>query len=110
MRLIRKPEEGIGHEDGLVFFPEECETLAVNRVEVGCGKSTQVAVHPDEEEVFVVVQGQGNAVLGGNRQPIVPGDVIYVPRHVTHAIACTGTVPLVYLCVANWPDKSPKAL
>ena len=57
MELNRRFEDGYSHEDGLIFLPEECETLAVNCVRVSKGEQTEPAVHPDEEEIKEALAG-----------------------------------------------------
>jgi mannose-6-phosphate isomerase-like protein (cupin superfamily) len=36
------------------------------------------------DEVYVVVQGSGQFLNGGQRHPIGPGDLLFVPAGVTH--------------------------
>ena len=104
MKLVRRMADGLEHEDGLVFFPEECETLAANYVAVPAGGHTHEEVHPDEEEIYVILTGTGEAVLNGAAHPVAAGDAVYIPRNVYHYVR-GGEAGLTYLCVANWPDK-----
>lgn len=105
--LARTALGGLANEDGLVFFPEECETLAVNCVQVIQGQVTDPAVHPDEEEVYVILSGEGIVWLDKKENPVQAGSVVYIPRHVEHIIEGKSEEPLTYVCVANWPDKMP---
>ncbi len=107
MKLARMALEGLANEDGLVFFPEECETIAVNCVQVAQGEITEPAIHPDEEEIYVILSGEGSVWLDKEENPVKVGSVVYIPRNVEHIIGGKSREPLTYVCVANWPDKMP---
>ncbi|WMJ83306.1 cupin domain-containing protein [Oscillospiraceae bacterium LTW-04] len=106
MQLVRNAAQAAANEDGLLFFPQECETIAVNRVEIASREHTQMAIHDDEEEIYIITQGTGNVFLNDVRYPVQTGDVVYVPRNTTHWVENVGSIALIYLCVANWPDKN----
>ena len=60
--------------------------------------------HHGEEEMFLVLEGEGELRFGGQRHPIRPMDVIACPTggpEVAHQIINTGTVPMRYLAVSN---------
>lgn len=107
MELVRTALGGLVNEDGLVFFPEECETIAVNCVQVTKNQITEPAVHLDEEEIYVILSGQGIVWLDRQENPVKAGSVVYIPRNVEHIIEGKSQEPLTYICVANWPDKMP---
>lgn len=104
MKLVRRMEAALANEDGLVFFPEECETLAANYVRVFRGETTKADAHPDEEEIYVILSGEGTVWLDGQPCPVSQGDAVYIPRWMQHAVSGGGEDGLSYLCVANWPD------
>lgn len=105
MQLVREAMFGLENEEGLLFFPEECETIAVNVVQVSNGQKTEPASHPDEEEVYTVLAGRGVVYLNGVPYPVTKGSVVYIPRNTEHIVEGISEEPLVYVCVANWPDK-----
>lgn len=105
MRLVRSADEGAQDEDGLIFFPKECETIAVNRVELPFQQVTIPAIHTDEEEIYLIQRGHGVILLNDVPYPVSAGDVVYIPRNTTHAVQGQSEPTLVYICVANWPDK-----
>ena len=107
MQLVRDAGLGLENEEGLLFFPEECETIAVNVVQVACGQRTEPASHPDEEEVYTILDGTGIVYLDGVSYPVTKGSVVYIPRNKEHIVEGTGKEPLMYVCVANWPDIVP---
>lgn len=109
MELSRNALACLLNEDGLIFYPWECETLAVNCVRVQKGHRTPPATHADEEEVYVVIAGSGAVFLDGKMHEVGAGDVLYIPRNTEHIIEGESEEPLTYVCVANWPDKPGRA-
>ena len=108
MDLVKTIADGLAQEEGLVFFPEDCETIAVNCVHVKKGQITDPAVHPDEEEVYVITGGEGIVYLDKVPYAVSHGRIVYIPRHVEHIIEGTGEDGVTYVCVANWPDLPAK--
>ena len=49
----------------------------------------ELHVHPDAEELIVITRGSGTAFLGGQRQEVTTGDVIYVAPHTEHELRNT---------------------
>jgi uncharacterized cupin superfamily protein len=82
--------------------------LGYNLTELPPGK-TQCPFHShrEEEEMFLVLEGQGELRFGDQRFKIRKHDVIACPTGdatVAHQIINTGTVPLRYLALSNLSD------
>lgn len=62
--------------------------------------------HHAEEEMFVVLQGEGTLRVAGERVPIRAGDVITIPAGPAypHHILNTSDAPLHYLSISNKAD------
>jgi uncharacterized cupin superfamily protein len=63
--------------------------------------------HHGEEEMFLILEGEGVLRFGNERHAIRPHDVIACPTggvEVAHQIINTGSVPLRYLAVSNVVD------
>jgi len=65
-----------------------------------------------QEEVYFVIEGDGEMCLGGERGLLGAGQAVYIPPNVFHQITNTGTVPLRLLyCygpagdVAHWRQE-----
>jgi len=73
----------------------------------------QVPWHNQEqEEVYFVVEGQGEMCLGEERQPLTTGQMVYIPCGVFHQLSNTGDTPLKMIyCygpagdVAHWRQE-----
>ena len=60
----------------------------------------QVPWHNQEqEEVYFVVQGTGEACLGDERQTLAAGQAAYIPPRVFHQLTNTGEEPLIMIYV-----------
>ncbi|HVL20882.1 MAG TPA: cupin domain-containing protein [Amaricoccus sp.] len=60
--------------------------------------------HRAEEEMFLILEGEGELRFGAERFPLRPLDVIACPTggpEVAHQIINTGTVPMRYLALSN---------
>jgi uncharacterized cupin superfamily protein len=59
--------------------------------------------HHTQEEMFVVLEGQGTLRVAGEMLPIVAGDVIFIPPgpEYPHQILNTSDAPLKYLSIST---------
>ena len=82
--------------------------LGYNLTELPPGKAQcPFHSHREEEEMFLVLDGEGELRCGGQRFKIRKHDVIACPTGdatVAHQIINTGTVPLRYLALSNLSD------
>ena len=56
-------------------------------------------LHPDAEEVVIVMSGSGWHRVGHAIYDIAAGDVVYVPRNTPHSACCTSAEDMVILWV-----------
>lgn len=55
--------------------------------------------HKQNEEVYVVLSGEGVFILDGKEEPVASGSIVRVAPEVSRNTKCTGNVPLVYICI-----------
>ena len=55
--------------------------------------------HKQNEEVYVVLSGEGVFMLDGKEEPVASGSIVRVAPSVSRNTKCTGNVPLVYICI-----------
>lgn len=60
-------------------------------------KSTVGHSHDDTEEVHLLVEGKGQIQLDGEKQGIVSGDIVIVPRGAWHRVFNEGNGNLTFL-------------
>lgn len=104
--LIRKIWEEADKSDikeKLLINPDETETIALGYVAVNSGESTEIGLHDDEEEVYVILKGKAILSIGDEEREVSMGDVAYVPRNNMHRMKCISEEKLEYLYFANWP-------
>ena len=61
--------------------------------------STTGHSHDDMEEVYYIVSGEGEMVVGEDRYPIRAGDALYVPPGEFHTTFQKGNMPLTVVWV-----------
>ena len=60
----------------------------------------ELHIHPDAEELVVVMSGSGTAFLDGESSPVTAGDVIHIPPDTEHEIRNTSDELLGVLFLA----------
>ncbi|MBN1681234.1 MAG: cupin domain-containing protein [Anaerolineae bacterium] len=76
--------------------------LAVTWVDVQPGSQQTLHHHP-ETQVYVIVAGVGEMVVGDEKRHVTAGDLIYIPSDVVHGIVNTGDAVLMYVSAATPP-------
>jgi mannose-6-phosphate isomerase-like protein (cupin superfamily) len=83
----------------LLAYRNSCiqrQSLAEARVPVG--GSTTPHYHPQTEEIYFILEGQGRMQVDDQSQDVNPGDAIAIPPGARHQITNIGSVPLRLLC------------
>ena len=62
--------------------------------------------HKVQEQIYHVLEGDGLMELDGVRRVVHPGDFIFIPPGVEHAIHNTGRVDLTFFVVTTPPDDA----
>jgi mannose-6-phosphate isomerase-like protein (cupin superfamily) len=64
-------------------------------------------VHPDTDQLFICVAGQGEAVLEGKSSPVNANDLVFVRAGTRHNIVNGGTEPLRLITIYAPPEHAP---
>ena len=64
-------------------------------------------VHEDVDQVLVFVEGNGVAVLAGQRSPVSPGRLVLVPAGLRHNFVNEGSGDLKLYTVYSGPKHAP---
>lgn len=81
----------------------EVETdLAVTWVTVA-PDSRQIPHHHAPEQVYIIVQGQGEMQVAEALRLVQAGDLVYIPPNAEHGIVNTGEDVLIYVSAATPP-------
>ena len=72
------------------------QSLAEARLPVGA--TTTPHFHPETEEIYYILQGQGRMQIGDESSDVGVGDAIAIPPGAIHQITNTGERVLLFLC------------
>ncbi len=92
--------------------PIQCENFSFGYVVLE-PHGGQVPWHNQEqEEVYFIVEGEGEMCLGEERQSIKSGQCVYIPSTVFHQLTNKGSTPMIMLYVygpagdvAHWKQE-----
>jgi mannose-6-phosphate isomerase-like protein (cupin superfamily) len=68
------------------------------------------AVHPETDQLFVVIEGMGQAFVGEYELGVQPGDLIFVRAGTRHNIVNRAVAPLRLITVLSPPAYPPGAI
>ena len=68
------------------------------------GQETQRHYHAEAEEIYFVVEGEGDLEIDGERRRVAPGDAALIPPGAWHQIRA-GDGPLRFLCCCAPPYR-----
>jgi mannose-6-phosphate isomerase-like protein (cupin superfamily) len=77
--------------------------LCITWVECQPGSEQARHRHPAQEQVYVVVRGQGVMLVGDEERTVSQGTMVFVPPGTEHAIRNTGSELLVYVSATAPP-------
>jgi quercetin dioxygenase-like cupin family protein len=72
------------------------------------GQSHAAHTHAGQDKLYVVLEGEGDVTLAGERRRIGAGAVAFAPAGVEHALANPGPGNLVVLVVIAPPPARPR--
>jgi mannose-6-phosphate isomerase-like protein (cupin superfamily) len=72
------------------------QSLAEARLAIG--SSTAPHHHPQTEEIYYILEGEGRMQIGDDVRDVSVGDAIAIPPGEIHTITNTGQVVLKFLC------------
>jgi len=71
------------------------------------GIGTPVDQHANFDQVFWILEGEGEVMVGGESVVVGPETVVFIPRSTPHSIHCKSTTNLRYLYVNIWGQGIP---
>jgi quercetin dioxygenase-like cupin family protein len=69
------------------------------------GQEHSAHVHADQDKLYVVLEGEGEASVGGERTAVAAGDVVLAAAGVPHGLRNPGPGRLTVLVVFGPPPK-----
>ena len=117
MHVVRFDEEGFkervrgefDRSEDILVGPERTEACVATTVRMRQGFETETHSHFDEEQVFVILSGEGELTIEHEHREISGGMTVYIPRKARHKLVATSE-QLVYIYFSVWPEGKPKNL
>ncbi len=69
------------------------------------GQQHAAHVHANQDKLYVILQGSGEAIVGDETSPVTAGDVVLAPAGVPHGLRNSGPNRFVVLVVFSPPPK-----
>ena len=89
-------------DEGLV----DSEQFVAGLSTLNPGIKAPLHVHPDSEEINVVLAGKGNFLTDEGAQPIKVGDWNFIPKGVAHSHENTGNEPFTIIWIYSPPTQA----
>jgi len=100
------------HTNDLIMDRKDAAASEAFFVVLEPGEAPPLHVHRDAEQVFFILQGEGELAIGEAGQEtfvLRSGDFVRTPPSVHHAVRCTGSAPFVYLSIDCFTSGRPSA-
>lgn len=93
----------------LLVSKENCgaEHISAGSFWLAPGHETVADIHPDAEELYYVVSGEGRLVMDGEEFRVSKGMTVYIPAGVTHQSFNDGDEELCYFYAFGPPPTGP---
>jgi mannose-6-phosphate isomerase-like protein (cupin superfamily) len=89
---------------------KEVEGLAVGMTILPPGESSSFHSHDVECETWIIASGEGEVVVGDEREPVGPETVVFLKKNIKHQIINTGKIPLRMFWVYTPPGGEKSVL
>jgi mannose-6-phosphate isomerase-like protein (cupin superfamily) len=90
------------HTNDLIMDRQHASASEAFFVILEPGEAPPVHTHDDAEQVFFIMEGEGELGIGpgaAEKHPLTVGDFVRTPPGVPHSVRCTGPSRLVYLSI-----------
>jgi mannose-6-phosphate isomerase-like protein (cupin superfamily) len=89
---------GVGPAQGAAYLAGDdmAGVLAAGRTVLAAGSSIGEHSHPDTEELYLILDGQGRGVLDGRSFPVAAGDLFVVKAGHSHGLINDSDATLTY--------------
>jgi mannose-6-phosphate isomerase-like protein (cupin superfamily) len=98
--IVREIDENLGRRDG----PHR--VLSVWDTVLQPGTMLDPHMHPDVEEVYYILEGKGEILVGEETRLVRPRQLVYIPPRQLHTIRPAGNTPLRWITIAVAVDAN----
>jgi mannose-6-phosphate isomerase-like protein (cupin superfamily) len=109
LRNSPKNRRGGGQVSHLLLAPGQfgSRRMAITLVEAAPESQQSLHCHPDSEQVYVIVRGQGVMIVADEESQVGAGTLVFIPPGADHAIRNEGPDMLAYVSATAPPFKMP---
>lgn len=97
-RMYQNTEDNQVSETWMIGKAEGAQNFAFRFYQLSPGSHSRKEQHPYDHGMLVL-QGEGQVLLGEETHPIQRGDVIYISPNLLHQVTNTSSAPMGFLCV-----------
>jgi quercetin dioxygenase-like cupin family protein len=69
------------------------------------GQEQAPHAHPDQDKIYVVLEGRGRALVGGREEILEAGEAVVAPAGTPHGLSNPGPARLLALVVVSPPPR-----
>jgi mannose-6-phosphate isomerase-like protein (cupin superfamily) len=84
---------------------EGSRNLSLARATISPRRSTYRHRHPEAEEVYYVLQGEGTLEMNRRIERVSAGEARLIPAGAEHRVTCMSEEPMVILCACSPPYR-----
>lgn len=100
------------HTNDLIMDRREASASEAFFVILEPGEAPPIHTHPDAEQVFYILEGEGELGIGPGateKYPLKVGDFVRTPPGIPHSVRCLGASRFVYLSIDCFTAGPPAA-
>jgi quercetin dioxygenase-like cupin family protein len=97
-RMYQNTETNQVSETWLIGKAEGAQNFAFRYYQISPGGHSREEQHPYDHGMLIL-QGQGEVLLGNEVKPISRGDIVYIAPDLLHQVRNTSNDPLGFICV-----------
>jgi len=92
--IVKELRENLGSRDGTH------RVLGVWDTALQPGTMLDPHMHPDVEEVYYILEGEAEILVGEETRVVGPGQLVYIPPQQVHTIRPASDAPLRWITIA----------
>jgi len=89
--IVKKIHDNLGVKDGTIRF------LGIWDTALDIGAAVTPHAHDDVEEVYYILEGNGEMKVGDESRRVGAGDLVYIPPKKVHMLIQVGEGPLRFI-------------
>jgi mannose-6-phosphate isomerase-like protein (cupin superfamily) len=96
-----------GNEYVMLVPREVTDCCEVVLERIGVGGATPPNAHTTFNQIFVILQGTAEVMIGDEKRQVCAPAAAYIPKNTHHSVRNVGTTELQYVYITVWPNGIP---